>query len=178
MPLVPIGSLGKTHGLDGKLRIRISPEFIDLCKKAKALFVEKAGEKLPYFLSDLSLEASGSGILLFDEISSPESAKTLVGSELFLELSEETITELMDSDALTEEALVNYLMLKQESDGTILPIGKITGVILNTAQFLAEVDMQGKNILIPLEESWIIELNHEKMEITMQLPEGLLDLND
>ena len=56
-------------------------------------------------------------------------------------------------------------------------IGSITGVDDNTMNILFEVERpDGKRILVPANEELIQEVNTDNRFISVQLPEGLLDL--
>jgi len=57
-------------------------------------------------------------------------------------------------------------------------IGIITGFSSNTAQDLLVVTSPSGNVFeIPFVDAFIIEIDHENKTIQMDLPEGLLDLN-
>jgi 16S rRNA processing protein RimM len=56
-------------------------------------------------------------------------------------------------------------------------VGSITGVDDNTMNILFEVERpDGKRILVPANEELIQEVNTDNRFISVQLPEGLLDL--
>ena len=55
-------------------------------------------------------------------------------------------------------------------------IGTIHSIIENTAQPLFEIFKGEKQILIPMIDDFIVEVNRSKKEITMNTPVGLVDL--
>ena len=56
-------------------------------------------------------------------------------------------------------------------------VGSISSVDDSTENVLFDVATpDGKNLLIPAAEDWISDVDTEKREIRMRLPEGLLDL--
>ncbi|MFM7894654.1 MAG: ribosome maturation factor RimM, partial [Flavobacterium sp.] len=55
-------------------------------------------------------------------------------------------------------------------------IGKITGINDSGAQPLFEIDKNGTEILIPLIDDFIIALDRANKTITLETPEGLVDL--
>ena len=55
-------------------------------------------------------------------------------------------------------------------------IGVVISTYNKTRQTLIEVEMSEKNILIPLVDELIKEINYEEQKIQMILPDGLLDI--
>lgn len=63
-------------------------------------------------------------------------------------------------------------------DQTLGEVGTITGFSSNTAQDLLVVTaLSGKVFEIPFVQAFIVEIDHENKTIHMDLPAGLLDLN-
>jgi len=63
-------------------------------------------------------------------------------------------------------------------DSTRGEIGRITEVNTQTEQTLLFVNYEGKEIIIPFAEDFIMDINHSSKTITLNLPEGLIHLND
>ena len=62
-----------------------------------------------------------------------------------------------------------------EEDGNML--GHVTDVLQNTAQDIFEVESEnGKKLLIPKVDQFVLDIDAEKREITVRLIEGMLDL--
>ena len=62
-----------------------------------------------------------------------------------------------------------------EEDGNLL--GHVTDVLQNTAQDIFEVESEnGKKLLIPKVDHFVLDIDAEKREITVRLIEGMLDL--
>jgi 16S rRNA processing protein RimM len=49
-------------------------------------------------------------------------------------------------------------------------------VIEQPLQILLRLEMQGKEVLIPLHETTLIEIDHKNKQVVVSLPEGLLDV--
>ena len=63
-------------------------------------------------------------------------------------------------------------------DKTAGEVGIITGFSSNTAQDLLVVTSANGNVFeIPFVDAFVVEIDHENKTIQMDLPEGLLDLN-
>lgn len=55
-------------------------------------------------------------------------------------------------------------------------LGPILEVIEQPHQVLCRLDINGKEVLIPLNEETLQKIDHKKKEIHVQLPEGLLEV--
>ena len=55
-------------------------------------------------------------------------------------------------------------------------IGKIDEVIEQPHQVLLQINVKGKEALIPLHKETLINIDHKKNEVHVTLPEGLLDI--
>ena len=55
-------------------------------------------------------------------------------------------------------------------------VGSIVSVNDRTAQALFEIINQGKEILIPIIDEFIVSIDRESKILTVQTPDGLLDL--
>jgi 16S rRNA processing protein RimM len=55
-------------------------------------------------------------------------------------------------------------------------LGKCENILEYPQQALFQVFHNKKEILVPTNDSFIIEVNREKKEITVEMPEGLLDV--
>jgi 16S rRNA processing protein RimM len=58
------------------------------------------------------------------------------------------------------------------------PIGTIENVNDQSSQVLLEVTSHGQDILIPLHDDFIVRLDRDAKEFLLELPEGILSLND
>lgn len=71
------------------------------------------------------------------------------------------------------EFTLNITLLVDQNAGEI---GHITEVLEMPQQEMAAVQYQGREVLIPLNEQFIIEVDHATQKVLMDLPEGLLNL--
>ena len=55
-------------------------------------------------------------------------------------------------------------------------VGTVTSVNDTTAQALFEIDRNGKEILIPINDQFIQKVDHAGKTIFLEVPEGLIDL--
>jgi 16S rRNA processing protein RimM len=56
------------------------------------------------------------------------------------------------------------------------PIGEIMEVIEQAHQMLCRIEVNKKEVLIPLNEDTLKKIDHKKKEVIVHLPEGLLEI--
>ena len=67
--------------------------------------------------------------------------------------------------------LLGYTLIDSEKE-----IGKIEEVIEQPHQVLLQINVEGKEALVPLHEETLVKIDHKKYEVHVILPEGLLDV--
>ncbi len=75
-----------------------------------------------------------------------------------------------------EKRSLNLLTGFQVSEQRRGSLGKIQAVIEIQNNPLIELLINEKEVLIPLQEDFIVHIDWKKRELTMQLPEGLIEL--
>jgi len=55
-------------------------------------------------------------------------------------------------------------------------LGEILEIIEQPQQLLCRLEIKGKEVLIPLHEGSLQKVNHKKKEVTVELPDGLLEI--
>lgn len=171
--LVLIGKTNKTHGVDGTLRITVEDAFLDDFVAAEVVFIETGGQPAPFFIED---RWGGDPLYLkLEEIDSREAARPLTNKPLSLRREDISVPENSTAETVetsTYAKWVGYMLI----DETLGEIGRIEEIIELPQQFLAGLSYKGQDIMIPLHPDLIVALSHPDKKVTMDLPEGLLEL--
>ena len=164
-----IGRLGKPHGVRGELSFMFSDDVFDRVD-ADYLIVETEGILVPFFIEEYRFRSGETALLKLEGISTVERARELTNSDVFFprRLAQN------DDEEMTWAQIVGFRLVDEQ-------LGKVVGSICSvddsTENVLFDVATpDGKNLLIPAAEDWISDVDTEKREIRMRLPEGLLDL--
>lgn len=164
-----IGKLSGAHGLDGKLVLRHKLEGKNIWKKIPHIFVEVRRESyIPYFIEAQSVVNHEEVLLQLDEIDSAESAKTLAGKKVYLE--PEVYAGLM-SKAVTDN-MIGFKVV----DEKLGELGVIEDIFETPGQVVATIQYQQKEVIIPLIDATIKNVDGIKKTITVSLPDGLLEV--
>jgi 16S rRNA processing protein RimM len=162
MELASIGYFSKTHGVKGHLILRLEKD-LDL-DALKALFLESATGKAPHFISDLK-ESNNGLIVLLEDVTSVETARTLLGKKVFAD--EELLLE--------EEEDMNWIGFEL-IDKTYGSLGNIVGVSDNGQQLLLSLEFRGKEIILPMVDEFIGKVAVDEKKLYYNAPEGLIEV--
>ena len=165
---ISVGRIGKPHGLSGAFRFFLDREFKNKKKLPGHFLLNLKGNFTPWFVTSIEWTGFNEGYILFEEVTSPEKGKLYTGTELCL--GEKDISTYFKKDAQSLDYLVGYMAI-DEDEGQL---GLITEVIENPGQVLLSISKDGKEIMVPFVEDFVLELNKRKKEITLSLPEGLV----
>ena len=158
----------KTFGLKGELKVALVDNIdIDL-QDQEVIFLKERGQHIPYFIEKCD-DKDGVIIVKLEDIDSPEQAKPLCKQKIFIDRKEETSSSEYEEDPNV------FIGFKVHNDGAI--IGNIDRLESFPQQLMAFISTtRGTEIMIPLNDEFIKEIDEEGAKIFLELPEGLLDL--
>jgi 16S rRNA processing protein RimM len=162
MDLTQVGYFSKTHGVKGHLILKADRDFNT--DDLKAIFIETATGKAPYFISELK-ESNNGLIIALEEVNAVEKAKTLLNKAVFIDallLGEET-----GSPDWTGFELID------KKFGTL---GNINGISDNGHQVLLSIEYKGKEVILPLVDDFIEKIDEAGKKIFFNAPEGLINV--
>lgn len=138
-------------------------------KQGLTLFVEiRKDSRIPYFVEKVERAGADDCVVMLEDVAGVESARPLVGKAIYLE------NDVLEKGADERSPLrwIGYKLV----DKTLGALGPIEDVMQAGAQWLAQIRKDEKEILIPLVDAFILEVNTRNKYVRMDLPEGLLDL--
>lgn len=164
-----LGRIIKIQGYDGTLTIKLEKGFEENIPKMESVFLEIEGKPVPFFIS--SSVYSGGDILKlrFEGFGTYEKVSDFSGCLVFLTSGKEKHATKGDSDSITGFKVI----LRDKSI-----IGTIEEIFHNPGQDLLKIlSPEKKEILIPFHEDLILQIDEKKRTITVELPEGLTEIN-
>ena len=164
-----IGIINKPHGVHGELLFTFDDDIFDRVE-ADYIICMMDGILVPFFFESYRFRSDTTALIKLEGIDTEQQAKRMTNVEVFF--PKDHAEELEDNE-LTWNYFLGFLI----NDVNKGDIGKVTDVDDSTINTLFVVDYKGTEILIPAQEDFIVDLDREKRVITMQIPEGLLDLN-
>ena len=165
---IHIGKIVAPHGISGHVIIEHALGKAISFKGIDALFVEKnAASFIPYFIQSASAKTDTITHLQLEGINSREATALVLGKKVWLPHDE--FQKLVDKQSPL--ALLGYTV---EEAGKA--IGVIQEVIEQPHQLMVTILYQGQEAYIPLHEESLKAVNHKAKTISVELPDGLLDL--
>ena len=163
-----IGYITKTKGLKGEVQVFFeypAPEDLDL----ETLFLEFNGKLVPYFTQEIALQANQTANIYLEDVDVIEKAQTLVRKKIYLpntKKPERAPGEFLISD------LKGFVVI----DAKHGQLGSIIEIHEYPQQFVAALLYQDREILFPLSDDLIEEIDQDKSTLYVNLPEGLVEL--
>lgn len=164
-----LGKIAKKFSFKGEVLCYLDTDEPEMYQNLESVFVQMNRNLVPFFIEQSSLHKDKFLRVKFEEVDSEADADNLLGSELYLPL---TLLPQLEGNQFYYHEIIGFKVVDQR----LGDIGTIHSIIENTAQPLFELFKGEKQILIPMIDDFIVEVNRSKKEITMNTPVGLVDL--
>lgn len=163
-----VATILKTKGLKGEMQLYV--DFENLADiNFDALFVEIGGKLAPFFVASIKYPQKNSAYLYLEDIDTIEKASPLVKKDIYLP---NKLKPKKKKKEFTLKDLKGFIAV-DEKEGEL---GEIDDVIEYPQQLMASLNYQGKEVLFPLNTTFIKGIDVEGGEVYLDLPEGLLDI--
>ncbi|MBO7099694.1 MAG: 16S rRNA processing protein RimM [Bacteroidaceae bacterium] len=160
-----IGTITRTHGVKGEVSLSFTDDVWDRAD-ADYLVLRIDGILVPFFMEEYRFRSDTTALIKFQDYNSADAAKELCGCDVYFPHA--LTPALEDEDEYSWRYFTGFRVVDERAG----ELGEITYVDDSTQNVLFHV---GEH-LIPAVESFITHVDHQARVITMQLPEGLLDL--
>lgn len=163
-----VGKIVKTHGLKGEVTLRIDNEQFDEIEELNYFLLDINDKLIPYFVENITFHSNKS-FVLFQDLKTLEAANQLVGISAYLPL--DLLPEKDGNDFYSHE-VVDFLVIDEEKG----ELGKVQEIIEYPTQSLIQILINGKEVLIPIHDDIIQDVNREEKKIYIKAPNGLIDM--
>lgn len=162
-----IGYITKTKGLKGEVQVYF--EYDDPEKLTfNPLFADLNGKLVPHFVSSFRLFSNQTGNFYFEDIHSIADAEKLIHKRLYLP---NTMKPERDDEPATG-TLTGYIV----HDKQYGELGEIIDIHQYPQQSVAVVHYQHREIMFPLNDDFIKEIDEDAGVVHVELPDGLVDI--
>jgi 16S rRNA processing protein RimM len=164
--LVPVGRIVGTHGVGATIKIQSYAQSLEIFKPGSVLLmIGPEDRKISYKIGSIKPHSHGA-LLTFNEISSREQAKALIGSELYIESG--SFPKLEDDVYYWFELIGLNVYTSDERY-----IGRLESIIETGANDVYVVKKNDQEVLIPALKSVVRSINIGQQIMRVELPGGL-----
>ena len=164
-----LGKIVRKHSFRGEVVIKLDTDEPELYQNLESVFVALGNNLVPFFIESILLQKGNQLRIRFEDVKDEADADAILGIEVYLPLK--FLPKLTGNKFYFHEIIgfdiedINYGLL-----------GVITGVNDSSAQPLFEVNSNGVEIFIPMIDHFIKKVDRENKKISVETPEGLIDL--
>jgi len=165
-----LGYISKTHGLQGEVSIVLDVDEPAAYENLESVFVElpNSGTLIPFFIDTIDIQAQRA-LVKFEDVDSIDQAQELVKASLYLPL--DALPDLGEGNYYFHE-IVGFRIVDQQQG----ELGTVKDVYTGGSQNLIAMDFQNREVLIPLNDELVPQVDKAKQIVYVNLPGGLLDL--
>lgn len=166
-----IGIFNKPHGIHGELSFTFTDDIFDRAD-CDYLICLLDGIFVPFFIEEYRFRSDSTALVKLEGVDSAERARMFTNVEVYFPVEH---VEEAEVGELSWNFFVGFHM--EEVNHGVL--GEIIEVDDSTANPLFVVELlNGEELLVPAQEDFIIGVDADNKNITVDLPEGLLNLDE
>lgn len=163
-----IGKLVAVFGLKGEVILKHTLGKKTSLKGLQALFIEEKKQSfIPWFIEATKIKSEEEVYLKLEGVDTREAAMKLTQKEIWI--PEPDFKKLAAKSA--PGSILGYTVV---NDNELL--SEILEVIEQPHQLLCRLEINQKEVLIPLNEQTIQKIDHKKKQVSVSLPDGLLEI--
>lgn len=162
---IEIGYFQKPHSYKGQIPIFVTSPHEVLYGKLQFLMLEINGMLTPFFIE--KIDAKGKILVKLENCNSDVEAKKYQSKKIFVHKE-----FIIESDETEIDSLVGYTLI----DKSFGEVGKIERIEEMPGNDMFVVKKGEKEILLPIVDDLIIEIDDELKTISYQAPEGLIEI--
>ena len=164
-----LGKIAKKFSYKGEVLAYMDTDEPALYENMESVFVEFNNHLVPFFIVSSQLHKNDFLRIRFEDINNEEEADKIMGCELYLPL---TMLPKLEGNKFYFHEIIGF----DAEDKRLGNIGKITGINDSSAQPLFEIKKGEVEILVPMIDDFIVEVDRANKKIVLDTPEGLVDL--
>ena len=165
-----LGTVVAKYSFKGEVLIKLDTDDPETYLSLQSFLLEDESRLIPCFTTKVQLHKSQLLRVSVEGVNSEKQADLMIGKSVYLPLDQ---LPKLDDDQFYFHEIIGFKVI----DYVLGPIGIITGVNDASSQVLLEVEHNDRQILIPLVDELIQQLDKQQKQIYLYIPEGLLDLN-
>ena len=164
-----LGRILKTYGNNGHVLAFIDVDDPTKYQQMESVFIGIDDDRIPFFVTSVELRPKNQVILLFEDTLTAEDAVIFEGRELFLPVSQ--LPQLQGNKFYYHEVAGFKVIDTKHGE-----IGYLKSVMDLPRQSLLQIQFGEKEILIPLTDEILLNVDRIKKELQIDAPDGLIEI--
>ncbi|NJB71088.1 16S rRNA processing protein RimM [Saonia flava] len=164
-----LGKVVSKYSFKGEVLVKLDADEPEIYENMESVFVSVGNNLVPFFIEKCVLHKSSLLRIRFEEVTTEEEADRILKAKLYLPLK---FLPKLTGNKFYYHEVIGFTL----EDSKYGNIGTISSVNDSTAQALFEVEKDGKQLLIPINDEIITKIDRENKTIFVTTPEGLVDL--
>jgi 16S rRNA processing protein RimM len=167
--LFRLGKIVRTFGPEGELILQIETDLFTGIKKLESVFLDLNGNLIPFFIDALQTRPGKMLQVRFFDVNQATEAEKLKGCGVYISPA---LLPAEKKHPVLRGSVEGYRII----DSVKGECGTVSEILDMPQQTLLSVTFGEKEILIPVVEEIITDIDHKKKIIYISAPEGLIDL--
>ncbi|WP_339887487.1 ribosome maturation factor RimM [uncultured Flavobacterium sp.] len=164
-----LGKIAKKFSFKGEVLIYLDTDEPYLYENLESVFVELHKNLVPFFILKSGIHKNNFLRVRFEDVESEEDADAIMNCEVYLPMS---FLPKLEGDKFYYHEITDFLV----EDIRLGKIGNIKRVNDSNHQPLLEIMNGEVEILVPLIDDFIIEVDRKNKIFKMDIPEGLVEM--
>jgi 16S rRNA processing protein RimM len=164
-----LGKIAKKFSFKGEVLIYLDTDEPELYENMESVFVECGKNLVPFFIENSSLHKNDFLRVRFEDVENEEQADEIMGNAIYLPIS--MLPKLTGNKFYFHE-VIGF----EVEDKRLGVVGVIQSINDSSAQPLFEVLNGEVEILIPMIDHFLVEIDRKNKKVKMDLPEGLIEM--
>lgn len=162
-----IGVINKPHGVKGEVSFTFTYDIFDRVD-CDYLILLMDGILVPFFIEEYRFRSDNSALVKFEDIDTAEKARMFTNVEVFF-----PIKYVEEQDEITSWNYFVGFTVDDVKHGTLGVISDVDDATMNVLFVIEKED--GSEMLLPAHEEFILDIDHKKKRVEVEIPDGLLD---
>lgn len=167
-----IGLFNKPHGIHGELQFTFTDDIFDRVDDCDYLVCLLDGIFVPFFIEEYRFRSDSTALVKLEGVDTAERARMFTNVEVYFPVKH---AEEAEEGELSWNFFIGF-HIKEVNHGSLGEVVDVDTTTINTLFVVERND--GEELLIPAQEEFIVKITPEKREIIVELPEGLLHLDE
>jgi 16S rRNA processing protein RimM len=163
-----LGKITKKFGLKGELVVYLDTDEPEKYHSLGSVFFDLDGEPIPFFIKEIKIKNRNQLIILFQDVDDANSSY-YINTDLYLPLS---MLPKLDGNKFYYHEIKGFTIIDKNKGN----IGVCNDVIDYVQQAIMQIVSDKGEILIPIVDNYIKNVNRENHTIEIESPPGLIEL--